>query len=151
MESWVHVIPLSGNGNDTVSITVDANNNSENRTTLVEAKSSTLNKNLIITQKGEDMALNKIAFGFGEKGIGRISLNGIVLPDNTDTAQNLMALIKEAASNTTNTVTVIVGNDFDAVEYFYCNHIEDSGSFQVLTLGTHEIKLHQTDGVSLTY
>ena len=45
MESWVHVTPVSGNGNDTVSITVDANNNSENRTTLVEARSSTLNKN----------------------------------------------------------------------------------------------------------
>lgn len=151
MESWVHVTPVSGNGNDTVSITVDANNSSGNRTTLVEAETSTLNKNLIITQKGEDMALNKIAFEFGEEGISRISLNGTVLTNNAETAKTLMALIGEATSATNNTVAVIVGDDYDAVEYFYCNHIEDSGPFQILTLGTHKIKLHQTDGASLTY
>lgn len=151
MESWVHVTPVNGNGNDTVSITVDANNNSENRTTLVEAKSSTLNKNLIITQKGEDMALNKIAFEFGEKGISKISLNGTILANNAETVKTLMALIKEVTLSTNNTTAVIVGKDFDAVEYFYCNYIEDSGSFQELTLGTHKIKLHQTDGASLTY
>lgn len=151
MESWVHVTPISGNGNDTVSITVDVNNNSGNRTTLVEVKSSTLNKNLIITQKGEDMALNKIVFFFGEGGISEISLNGTTLPNSAETAKTLMALIGESVSGGNNTVTVIVGEDSDAVQYFYCDFVDDAGSFQTLTLGTHKIKLHEQEGISLTY
>lgn len=63
MESWVHVEPVSGNGNDTVSITVDANNTSEERTTTINVETSTLNKILQIIQKGKtDMNFNVLSF-----------------------------------------------------------------------------------------
>lgn len=63
MESWVHVEPVSGNGNDTVNITVDANNSSEERTTTINVETSTLNKILQIIQKGKtDMNFNVLSF-----------------------------------------------------------------------------------------
>lgn len=61
MEDWIHINPNSGQGNDTVEITVDANTSSEDRQASVDIKTSTLNKILSIIQKGADMA-NIIAF-----------------------------------------------------------------------------------------
>lgn len=62
MEDWIHVNPNSGQGNNTVEITVDANESSEDRQGSVDIRTSTLNKILNIIQKGaEDMA-NVIAF-----------------------------------------------------------------------------------------
>lgn len=61
MENWIHINPNSGQGNDTIEITVDANSSSEDRSTTIDVKTSTLNKILSIIQKGADMA-NIIAF-----------------------------------------------------------------------------------------
>lgn len=77
MESWVHVEPVSGNGNDTVSITVDANNSSEERTTTINVETSTLNKILQIIQKGKtDMNFNVLSFRKELSGTITAYLNG---------------------------------------------------------------------------
>ena len=152
MESWVHVTPVSGNGNDTVNITVDANNDSGNRTALIEASTSTLNKNLIITQKGEDMALNKIAFDFGEAGIDKISLNGVELSNDGLTAGTLLTHIENAFSDNTNEMVIIVGYDFDAEYHYCCDKVENNNpNSKFLHIGTHKITLDKLSGISLTY
>lgn len=70
MESWVHVEPISGNGNDTVNITVDTNNSSEERSTTINVETSTLNKILTIIQKGQtDMNIDVLSFRKGSSGI----------------------------------------------------------------------------------
>lgn len=51
MESWVHVTPISGNGNDTVSITVDKNSESTDRRSTITVKTPTISKILTIIQK----------------------------------------------------------------------------------------------------
>lgn len=69
MESWVHVEPISGNGNDTVNITVDTNNSSEERSTTINVETSTLNKILTIIQKGQtDMNFSVLSFRKGSSG-----------------------------------------------------------------------------------
>lgn len=60
MENWVHIEPILGTGDGTVSITLDANDSTESRTTTVDVSTSTLNKQLSITQKGLDMIINSI-------------------------------------------------------------------------------------------
>lgn len=64
MESWIHITPISGNGDNTVSITIDANNSSEDRTAEISVATSTLNKILNITQKGTQM-YSKFLTGLG--------------------------------------------------------------------------------------
>lgn len=77
MESWVHVEPISGNGNDTVNITVDTNNSSEERSTTINVETSTLNKILTIIQKGKtDMNFNVLLFSKGPTGNITAHLNG---------------------------------------------------------------------------
>lgn len=69
MESWVHVEPISGNGNDTVNITVDTNDSSEERSTTINVETSTLNKILTIIQRGKtDMNFNVLSFRKGSTG-----------------------------------------------------------------------------------
>lgn len=152
MESWVHVTPLKGVGDGTVEITVDANTGSGNRTTLIDVETSTLNKNLVITQKGEDMALNKISFLFGSNNIQRIYLNDAALSNVGPTApQALNPIIKESTLFNSTTMSIIVAQDYETKEYFYCNYIKEVDSDLELTFGTHKIKLSETDGVTLTY
>lgn len=152
MDSWVQVSPSKGTNNGEVQIIVEANNSSDNRTTVIEAKTSTLNKNLIITQKGEDMALNKIAFNFDDAGINKISLNGVELSNDGLSASTLLTHITNAVSANTNETVIIVGYDFGG-EYYYCcdkiNKINDNSIS--LYLGTHEITINKLSGISLTY
>lgn len=69
MESWVHVEPISGNGNDTVNITVDTNDSLEERSTTINVETSTLNKILTIIQRGKtDMNFNVLSFRKGSNG-----------------------------------------------------------------------------------
>lgn len=152
MESWVHVTPLRGVGDGTVEITVDANTGSGNRTALIDVETSTLNKNLVITQKGEDMALNKIAFDFGEAGVDKISLNGIELANDGLSAATLFTHIENAVSDTTNDTAIIVGYDYDTEYYYYCDKIERVNQNSLsLYLGTHAITVDKLSGISLTY
>lgn len=152
MDSWVQVSPSEGENNGEVQIIVEANNSSDNRTTIVEAKTPTLNKNLIITQKGDDMALNKIAFDFGSKGIDRISLNGVELSDDGLSARTLLTHIEDAFSASTNDTVIIVGYDSNAECYYCCDKIEKVNfNSKSLYLGTHKITLNNLSGISLTY
>ena len=77
MESWVHVEPISGNGDDTVSITVDTNDSSEERRTTINVATSTLNKILQIIQKGKtDMNFNLLSIRKSPGGDITAYLNG---------------------------------------------------------------------------
>lgn len=60
MESWISVNKISGTGNGTVSITLEPNESSEDRTGTVNVDTSTLNKILSITQKSLSMTVNVI-------------------------------------------------------------------------------------------
>lgn len=152
MESWVHVTPLRGVGDGTVEITVDANTGSGNRTALIDVETSTLNKNLVITQKGEDMALNKISFLFNSTSIQRIYLNNVPFSNTgTDGPQAINPIIKESTLFNNTTMSIIVAQDVETKEYFYCNYIKEVDSDLELTFGTHKIKLSETDGVTFTY
>lgn len=152
MESWVHVTPLRGVGDGTVEITVDANTGSGNRTALIDVETSTLNKNLVITQKGEDMALNKISFLFNSISIQRIYMNNVPFSNTgTDGPQAINPIIKESTLFNNDTTSIIVAQDAETHEYFYCNYIKEVDSDLELTFGTHKIKLSETDGVTFTY
>lgn len=94
MEDWIHINPTSGQGNDTVEITVDANTSSEDRSTTIDVKTSTLNKILSIIQKGIDMA-NVVLLDFGilspktSKSCENIYLNNSIC-DNYEKIETLL-------------------------------------------------------------
>lgn len=51
MESWIHISKNSGAGDSTVTITVDTNDTLEERSAIIDVRTSTLNKELKINQK----------------------------------------------------------------------------------------------------
>lgn len=90
MESWVHVEPISGNGDDTVNITVDTNDSSEERSTTINVETSTLNKILTIIQRGKtDMNFNVLSFRKGSTGDITAYLN-----DSKRSAEEVQQILK---------------------------------------------------------
>lgn len=90
MESWVHVEPISGNGDDTVNITVDTNDSSEERSTTINVETSTLNKILTIIQRGKtDMNFNVLSFRKGSTGDITAYLN-----DSERSAEEVQQILK---------------------------------------------------------
>lgn len=89
MESWIKVNKTSGTGNDTVSITLEPNESSKDRTGTVDVATSTLNKILSITQKSQ--AMDVYVINVSDKGTGSISnvYKNSVLGDKTTIGEEI--------------------------------------------------------------
>ena len=55
MESWIHVNPNAGSGNDVVQITVDHNTTNGDRIGTINVATSTLNKTVIVKQSAPEI------------------------------------------------------------------------------------------------
>lgn len=142
MESWVHVEPISGNGDDTVSITVDANDSSKERRTTINVATSTLNKILQIIQRGKtDMNFNVLSFRKGSSGDITAYLNDS--ERSAGEVQQILKTLVNAPCLILYIKTGTVGASSDTIEFLFADSVTTT-----LTSGAGKISF--PNNISLT-
>lgn len=76
MESWIHVNPNVGSGNDVVQVTVDHNTTNGDRIGTIDVATSTLNKTVIVKQSAPDIYNLEIQLDINNSTIKKYIVNG---------------------------------------------------------------------------
>lgn len=87
MESWIHVDPNVGSGNDTVQVTVDPNPTNGDRVGTIDVATSTLNKTVIIKQSAPQKYNLEIQFDISNNTVKKYIVN-----NTTQSLENLTVL-----------------------------------------------------------
>ena len=159
MESWIKVNKTSGTGNDTVSITVEPNESSEDRTGTVDVATSTLNKILSITQKGQSKMTTQIFVGSHTNpcypigsvlGTGYGMTYALIRTDYDTYANVVIAVPSSMITDEENTVLIVAnGGSDDTLNYLYtrAGYVFYSGNLTGSTAGGNgEVYINEVEG-----
>lgn len=159
MEPWIHVAPSRGTGKATVEITVDANETNYTRTGTVSVEASTLNKELIITQKGlENMTFFGIKIRFNALGTIEVYIEGEpkTSEDGTtlEAATRVLNLFRASTAPTSNASVFMLVHDTTNNKVYYCpqTYIHDT-TYSSATLKLEDnisMEISRTEGISIS-
>lgn len=76
MESWIHVNPNAGSGNDVVQVTVDHNTTNGDRIGTIDVATSTLNKTVIVKQSAPEIYNLEIQLDINNSTVKKYIVNG---------------------------------------------------------------------------
>lgn len=99
MEPWIRLNKTAGRGDDTVQITLESNRTIYDRTAVIHAHSSGLNKDLSIIQRGlTDEIMNKIKFiiDTDTNTVSLVNINSVGSNISSDIAELVFTVIKRA-------------------------------------------------------
>lgn len=155
MESWIHVAPSRGAGTGTVEITVDANETNSTRTGTVSVETSTLNKELLIIQKGlKNMQFTGIHITFNVLGTINVYIEGVLVSNQDRAAPTILSLLRSTMTATTNACLFMVVHNTTNNRIFYCppTYVNDL-DYNSATLKLEDgmtVEISRTEGISVT-